>query len=95
MEYSTALILILITYIVAIINIKMFVLGILISIVDIIIMLPEPITSGQVIVGYLATGSVLTPLIVSYPWIQTVAIIGILLCVMTTIMKMVGVFDGI
>jgi len=95
MEYSTAMVLILITYIIAIINIKMFILGILMTIIDIIVMLPEPISSGQVIVGYLATGSVLTPLIVSYSWIQIIAVIGILLCIMTTVLKMVGVFDGI
>lgn len=95
MEYSTALVFILITYIVAILNIKLYITGLLMVIIDILVMLPEPISTGEVIVGYLTTGSTLTPLIQSFSWIQIIAIIGMLLCAMTTILKMVGVFDGI
>jgi hypothetical protein len=95
MEYNTALVLIFLTYIVSIINIKMYIVGLLMVIIDILIMLPEPLSTGQVVVGYLNVGSVLTPLTQVYPWIRVIGVIGILLCSVTIIMKMLGVFDGI
>jgi hypothetical protein len=95
MEYNTALILIFLTYIISIVNIKMYLIGLIMVIIDILIMLPEPLSTGQVVVGYLAVGSVLTPLIQTYPWIRLIGVIGILLCSVTVIMKMLGVFDGI
>jgi len=95
MEYNTALILIFLTYIVSVVNIKMYLLGLIMVIIDILIMLPEPLSTGQVVVGYLSVGSVLTPLTQIYPWIRMVAVIGILLCSVTIIMKMLGVFDGV
>lgn len=92
-EYTTALLLILITYVVAIINIKFYILSLLIVPLDIFILLPEPITSGEVIVGYYLSGGVITPLMQTFDWLRIVILIGITLCSMTAIIKMTGRLD--
>jgi hypothetical protein len=92
-EYTTAILLILLTYLVAVINIRLYIFGILMVLIDVFTLLPEPISTGQVIVGYSLSGGILTALTVNYLWLQTVAVIGMLLCVCTAIMKMAGRFD--
>jgi len=89
-EYTTALLLILITYLVAVINIKFYILSLLIVPLDVFILLPEPITTGEVIVGYYLTGSTITPLLQTFEWLRIVILVGMVLCSATAIMKMSG-----
>ena len=92
-EYTTALVLILITYFVAVVNIKLYIFGILMILIDVFTLLPEPIRTGQVIVGYSLSGGVLTALTVNYSWLSIIAIVGMALCGFTMIMRMAGRLD--
>jgi hypothetical protein len=93
-EYTTALLIILLTYAIAVINIKFYLFSILIALVDIFTIVPDiVVNNGSVVVGYSLVGSTLTPLTVSYPWLRILALIGITLCASTAILKMFGRFD--
>ena len=92
-EYTTVLIMILLTYIVAIINIKIPILGLLIVIIDLMVFIPEPLQTGLVIIGYTVNESIATPVTQSFTWLTIVIIIGLVLCLSTTIIKMAGGFE--
>jgi hypothetical protein len=80
---------------VAVVNIKLYVFSFLIIFIDIFTLLPEPINSGQVVVGYVLNGSTLTPLYENFLWLRLIIIVGMVLCSLTAIGKMAGGFDGI
>lgn len=88
MEYTTVLILIFLTYIVAIINIKFPILGFLVTLIDLIVFLPEPLTSGLVIIGYTLSGSIATPITQTFSWLTIVIITGMVLCISTALLRM-------
>lgn len=92
-EYSTVLLLIFVTYLVAVINIKFYILSLLIVPIDIFVLLPEPITTGEVIVGYYLSSGVPTPILQYFDWLGITILIGMALCSMTAIIKMAGKFD--
>jgi hypothetical protein len=89
-EYMTALILIVITYIVAITNVKLPIFGYIIIFVDLVAFLPEPISTGQVIIGYTLSGSIPTPIFQTFSWLQYVIIVGIALSSLTAVLKTLG-----
>jgi hypothetical protein len=92
-EYTTAILLILITYAVAVINIKFDLFTYIIILVDIFTIVPDVILgNGSVIVGYSWVNSVLTPLVVSFSWLRIVSILGMAACIITAIMKETGSF---
>lgn len=92
-EYSTVLLLIFVTYLVAIINVKFYILSLLIVPIDIFVLLPEPINTGEVIVGYYLSGGIITPLLQTFSWLRIVILVGLTLCSMTAIIKMTGRLD--
>lgn len=92
-EYTTALILIFLTYIVAVINIKIPIFGILVVIIDVMVLLPEPLQTGLVIIGYTIENGIATPVTQSFSWLTIIGVIGIAFCIMTAIIKMTGEMD--
>ena len=94
-EYTTALLLILITFIVSMINIKFSLFSYIIVIIDAFVLVPDLIiNNGLVIVGYNLVGSNLVPLTVSYSWLRIVTILAILLCIVTAMIKETGGFGN-
>jgi len=91
-EYTTVLILIFLTYLTAVINIKIPIVGALMCIIDALIMIPDPLTTGRVIIGYNVIGTVASPIIVSFSWLTIVIVIGIFINVGTVIIKYEGGF---
>lgn len=92
-EYSTVLILIFLTYLVAITNIKIPIFGFLIIFIDLMALLPEPLQTGLVVIGYTVSGSVATPIYQTFSWLTIVGVIGIVLCAVTFLLKMTGGLD--
>ena len=92
-EYTTVLILILLTYLIAIINIKIPIFGFIIIFIDIMTLIPEPLQTGLVVIGYTVSGSIATPIYQTFSWLTLIIIIGILFCTLTAILKMTGGID--
>lgn len=89
-EYGTVLILILLTFLTAVVNVKIPIFGYIVIVIDLFTLLPEPITSGSVIVGYSYANSVVTPIMQSFSWLPIVIILGIVFSAFTAILKTVG-----
>jgi hypothetical protein len=89
-EYTTVLILILCTYIFAISNIKLPILGLIIVIIDILSLLPQPIVSGTVIIGYNIISGIAYPIVQNFSWLPLVIVVGIFFNLMTMLMKLDG-----
>lgn len=89
-EYTTALLLILLTFAVMLTNIKLPILGLIVIAVDMVALYPDVLNGGTVIIGYSMANNIATPVLQSFAWIQYAAIISIVFCAMSFSLRVMG-----
>jgi len=87
-EYSLALVAILLTFICGIISIRLPLTGFIVTTLD-LVMMGDVIIGGPVIIGYTYSSGVATPITQTFAWLPLTITVAMLFCLAGGLLRMV------